>query len=226
MMTQKRNNFQWPLRLFLLLFATTVISPLPAFAEGEINPALAPQEGPVLPLVQEKQEYILNPGDRVKVTIYPQDDYIRGGEMEVSSEGNITLSLVGKVKVEGKSSVEVEKAIARILDRDYLVDPEVVIEVVEKYAAKDEKTIVLLGQVRSPGTYPFPKGERFTLLQAIALAGGFSDIANIKKLKIVRGGEEGQSQVIRANAEAIIGGRDADIELVNGDIIHVTESIF
>lgn len=180
-----------------------------------------------LSIVGEKddKEYRLQKGDRLKITIYPEDDHVKGGEMEVSSEGNITLPLMGKVTVAGKTSIEAEREIAEILDRDYLVNPEVVIEVTEKYASKTEKTVVLLGQVKTPGSQPFPKAGRFTLLQAIAVAGGFSDVANIKKIKIIRGGEE-KGQVIRANAEEIISGSKPDIELEDGDIINVAESLF
>ncbi|MCB9800111.1 MAG: polysaccharide export protein [Candidatus Omnitrophica bacterium] len=176
-------------------------------------------------ILSAEDAYILKAGDRIKITIYPDDEYLKGGEMEVSSEGNITLPLMGKVEVEGKTAIEAEREIARIIDQDYLVDPEVVIEVTEKFAAEDEKSVVLLGQIRSPGTYPFPKGERFTLLQAIALAGGFTDVANIKRIKIVRGGKE-TSELIRANAEEIISGKSPDIVLQNGDVVNVAESIF
>lgn len=176
-------------------------------------------------VLSAEDAYVLKSGDRLKITIYPDDEYLKGGEMEVSSEGNITLPLMGKVEVEGKTAIEAEREIAKIIDQDYLVDPEVVIEVTEKFAAEEEKSVVLLGQVRSPGTYPFPKGEKFTLLQAIALAGGFTDVANIKRIKIVRGGKEA-SRLIKANAEDIISGRTPDIVLENGDVVNVAESIF
>ncbi len=170
----------------------------------------------------EEDSYTVQKGDRIKVTIYPGDEYLKGGEMEVSSEGNITLPLVGKIPIAGKSVIDAEKAVARIVGADYLVDPEVVIEVL-RYK---QSSVVLLGQVRKPGTYTFPEGStRLSLLQAIALAGGFSDIANIKKIKIVRRTAD-KSRVIRANADSIISGKSQDIDLESGDVIHVMESLF
>ena len=170
----------------------------------------------------EEDSYTVQKGDRIKVTIYPGDDYLKGGEMEVSSEGNITLPLVGKIPIAGKSVIDAEKSIARIVGADYLVDPEVVIEVL-RYK---QSSVVLLGQVKKPGTYTFPEGStRLSLLQAIALAGGFSDIANIKKIKIVRKTAD-KSRIIRANAESIISGKSQDIDLESGDVIHVMESLF
>ncbi len=176
-------------------------------------------------LKPEDKEYVLQKGDKIKITIYPEDTVIKGAAMEISSEGNITLPLVGKVEVAEKSAIEAQHAIAEILERDYLVNPEVVIEVAEKFATEKDKAVVLLGQVKSPGSHPFPKNGRFTLLQAIAVAGGFSDVANIKKIKIIRGGAE-KGKVIRANADSIISGTTPDIELEDGDIINVAESIF
>jgi polysaccharide export outer membrane protein len=192
---------------------------------GIEKPAVAPSQGPLLQsgIPETEDTYLLQKGDRIKVTIYPQDEYLKGGEMEVSSEGNITLPLVGKISIAGKNVIEAEKAIARVIDADFLVDPEVVIEVLRH----KENSIVVLGQVKKPGTYTFPEGgARMTLLQAIALAGGFSDIANIKRIKIVRRVEGRKSKVIHANADAIISGKDTDVELASGDVVHVMESLF
>ena len=166
--------------------------------------------------------YILQSGDRIGIVIYPTDEYIKGGEMQVSSDGNITLPLIGKVKVSGKTLNQAEDEIAKIVDADYLVNPEVVIEILEY----KERSLVILGQVKKPGTVQFPSGEtHISLLQAISLAGGFSDIANVKKIKIVRG-TGANKQVLQANAEEIIAGQGSDIELEPGDIVHVSESLF
>ena len=168
------------------------------------------------------KEYILEASDKVNVKIFPEDQYIRGGDMQVSGDGNITLALVGKIPVAGKSVAEAEREIAKILDADYLVDPEVVIEVLQF----KEQSVIILGQVKRPGTYSFPPNtSRLTLLQAISLAGGFSDVANIKKIKLVRKAG-GENKVSRVNAEAIISGDEPDVEVESGDVVHVSESLF
>jgi protein involved in polysaccharide export with SLBB domain len=170
----------------------------------------------------ENEEYVLHAGDRVNVKIYPEDDYIKGGEMQVSSDGNITLALAGKIPVEGKTVSDAEDAIAKILDADYLVNPEVVLEVLEF----KQQSFVVLGQVKKPGTFQFPvSSTRLTLLEAISLAGGFSDIANIKKIKIIRS-KEGNKDILQANAESIMSGDSQDIPIEPGDIINVSESLF
>jgi len=167
-----------------------------------------------------EENYVLEPGDRLEIKIFPDDDYIKGGETEISTEGNVTLPLVGKIPVAGLTVIDAERAIAQVLDQDYLVNPEVVIAV-QQFKTR---SFVVLGMVNRPGTYSFPQGAtRVTLLQAVSIAGGFSEIANIKKIKIVR---QSSGEVLRANAEDIIGGRTADIELQPNDVVHVSESMF
>lgn len=202
--------------LVLALFGTS--GPAAASETGDSQAALK-----ALPPGEESSEgYLLQPGDRLTVKIYPEDEYLKGGEMEVSAEGNITLPLVGRVPVGGMTVLEAEKELVKIIDRDYIVNPEVVIDVL-KYK---KQSVVVLGQVKTPGTYEVPAGTtRVTLLQAISLAGGFSDIANIKKIKIMRT-VGGKKEVLRANAEAIIGGEEEDVELEAGDVVHVMESLF
>lgn len=170
----------------------------------------------------DTQSYNLQAGDRLTVKIYPEDEYIKGGEMEVSTEGNVTLPLVGKIPVAGKTVANAQRDIADILSRDYLVDPEVVIEVLQY----KQQTFVVLGQVRKPGTYEMPPGlTSITLLQAISIAGGFSDVANTKKIKIMRKSAN-NTQTVTANAESIMAGKESDVEIEPNDIVHVYESLF
>ncbi len=173
-------------------------------------------------LEEVKETYTLNPGDKVMIKIYPEDQYIHGGDMQISPDGNVTLPIVGKVKLQGLSAMEAARKIQVILDKDYLVQPEVIVEIM-RYK---EQSFIVLGQVRKPGTYQVPVGTSgISLLQAVSLAGGFSDVANIKKIKIVRNAD-GVKKIMRVNAEAIISGKDEDLELKAGDVVHVSESLF
>lgn len=176
--------------------------------------------------VQSSEEneslYRLQEGDRVLLKIYPEDEFIKGGEMKLGSEGVVTIPLVGKVSVAGKTIDEAQKEITDVLAKDYLVDPEVVIEVL-KYK---KHSFSVIGQVKRPGTYEISPGTKsIPLLKAVSMAGGFSDIANIKKIKVMRKAGA-SSQVLKANAEAIIGGSEPDIDLEAGDVVHVSESLF
>ena len=214
-------------RIFLFLFSLFwILSPLRA----EVTPSVTAQassgksESATSEKVTKKKVDKLEIGDRVLIKIFPEDEYIKGGEMVVSSEGDIALPLIGKIKVEGMQLVEAEREIVNLLTKDYLVNPIVVLEVT-KDVAKLTKSLSILGQVQKPGTYQMPLEDKLTLLQLISMAGGFTDVANVKKIKIIRK-EGGKVQVIHANAESIIGGKSVDIELAPDDVIHVGESLF
>ena len=190
----------------------------PPAGAGEAGKSASPET------VKKKKIEKLEVGDRVLIKIFPGDEYIKGGEMEVSSEGDITLPLIGKVKVEGLQLVEAERQIQNLLAKDYLVNPIVVVEVT-KDVLQTTRSLSILGQVQKPGTYQMPLENKLTLLQLISMAGGFTDVANVKKIKIIRK-VGGKVQVIHANAESIIGGKSVDIELAQDDVIHVGESLF
>ena len=173
----------------------------------------------------ENKEGRIKAGDRLLVKVYPEDEYIKGGEMQVSSEGEITLNIIGKVKVDGKKVAEAEQELVGIIGKDYLVNPIVVIELVKKTGDEEKRTLAILGQVQKPGSYEIPPDQKLTLLKLVSMAGGFTEIANVKKIKVIRKDKE-KTKVLRANAESIISGSDPDIELEQGDVVHVAESFF
>ncbi len=192
-----------------------------------IEAAEKPEAAP--PAAEEKAEikdseknYKIQAGDKLNIKIFPEDQYIKGGEVQVSPEGNIILGLLGKVNVTGLSIPAAVKMLEELIDKDYLADPEVSIEIMES----KQKSFVILGQIKKPGTMQFPAGSTsVTLLEAISMAGGFSDIANVKKIKILRQ-EGGSKRTLSANAEAIIGGGEPDVQIQEGDVINVSESLF
>lgn len=178
--------------------------------------------------VTRKKVEKIEVGDRVTVKIYPEDQYIKGGDMEVSSEGTITLPLLGRVTVQDLTIRQAEQKITEALAKDYLVNPVVVVEVADRIVEKKEqakKGLSILGQVQKPGSYDFPPEGKMTLLEVISKAGGFTDVANTKNIKIVRK-KNGKANAIHANAESIIAGKDPDVELEPDDVIHVGESFF
>lgn len=174
--------------------------------------------------VKTKKTHLIEVGDRLKVKVYPEDEFIKGAEVEVSTEGTITLSLLGKIQVQGMKVSEAEKEITKQLE-EYLVSPVVVVEVSERIDEKEKRSVSVLGSVQKPGSYEIPLEGKLTLLKVISLAGGFSDVANVKNIKVIRK-EGGKTHVIHANAEAIISGKEPDIDLKPEDVIHVGESFF
>lgn len=194
----------------------------PAVFEGQGSNTTLPQKQEVA------LDYKILVGDRLNVKIYPEDQYVKGGIMQVSSEGNITLPLVGKVKVVDKTLVEAGQDLAKIIDADYLVNAEVVIEMVESIMKSSERKrkVIALGQVRRPGSYELPpEKEKITLLELVSLAGGFTEIANVKKIKVIYR-KNGQKQTENINGESVMSGAAPDVELGDGDVVNVSESVF
>ena len=209
-------------------------APVPADTEiptpDSVNSASEETSGTESGKVLKKKVTKIDVGDKVTVKIYPEDQYIKGATMEVSSEGTITLPLLGRINVQGLAILEAEKKITDILSKDYLVNPIVVVEVADRIRIIEKKEIVkrslsVLGQVQKPGPYDFPPSGKMTLLELISKAGGFTDVANAKNIKIIRKKND-KTLAIRANAESIIGGKDPDVELEPDDVIHVGESFF
>ncbi len=171
-----------------------------------------------------RKAHRLEVGDKLRIKIYPEDQYIKGGDTEVSGEGTVTLPLLGRIQVAGLPLTDAEREITRLLAEDYLVNPVVVIELLTG-GAEGKLTVSVLGQVKKPGPVDYPVDKKPTLLEVISMAGGFSEIANTKKIKVIRK-TQGRTQVIHANAESIISGKDSDVEIEPDDIIHVGESFF
>ncbi len=85
-------------------------------------------------------------------------------------------------------------------------------------------TIFCLGQVKNPGALTFKDSERITLLTAIARAGGLSERAS-SKVRIKRQGKGGREVELQADYKRIVAGKDRDVELEDGDILIVKESL-
>lgn len=160
-------------------------------------------------------------GDVTILHVVPGKEFEKDLELTVNLDGEILVPLVGWVKVENLTTPEAEGEIRKRLDKDYLVNPSVSVRVKET----NSRAVVLLGQLKKPGTYEFGSTGKMTLLEAVAKAEGFTDIANLKNVKVVRTGPDGQ-QTIKVNAEKVLSGEAADVELQEGDLVTVPESIF
>ena len=168
----------------------------------------------------KEEEYFISPNDTLKIEVYPDSELSRG--VTVGKDGIVKLPLLGELKVEGLSVLDLEKKLTKLLAKDYLVNPQVEIRVEQFHTL----SVSVLGEVKSPGSYKLQSDEGgTTLLEAIAMAGGFTEVANIKKIKIIRM-EDKQKKVYKINAENIIKGEKKDIRLKPNDVIVVEQSWF
>jgi polysaccharide export outer membrane protein len=129
---------------------------------------------------------------------------------------------VQTISLKGKTARQAEKIIKDAYDKDFLVNPQVSVNVV-KYA---ERSVNVIGQVGKPDRVPFPQEKGLTILEAIALAGGQTRLADLKKVKLTRKHENGDTVVEEIDVDALMkrGGKDA-VQLQKDDVIFVPERI-
>ena len=172
-----------------------------ALCSGNILPA-----SNVRAAVVDIPVYTLGAGDRVKVSVFGETDL--SGEFEISGTGKIALPLVGKVRATGLSLKQLETEITRLLKDGYLKKPRVNVEVV------NYRPFYILGEVKRPGSYSYVNG--MTVLNAVALGGGFTYRAQKGRMTIRRGDDK-----IEENRPV----KPEDVVLP-GDIIRVPERFF
>ncbi len=164
--------------------------------------------------------YKLQPMDLLKVQVYQEPELDR--EVRVSRGRTIVLPLIGTVDVKSRTLNETEQLIVDLYNRDYLVNPQVNITVLE-YAPR---TVNILGAVNTPGSVPIPPERELTLLEAVARCGGFSRLANRGKVSLTRVLSNGETENYTVNADQIMsgdGGRRWAMQ--NGDVIYVPERV-
>ncbi|MDX2080426.1 MAG: polysaccharide biosynthesis/export family protein [Terrimicrobiaceae bacterium] len=161
--------------------------------------------------------YRLRPGDVVVLEVF-QEPYMTTRQ-RILDDGTISVGLIGRVRIAGETVARAAEIVAAKLDATQLVNPQVNISV-ESYSPR---RFVVWGQVRAPGSYVIPAEEHLTLPQAIAMAGGNSDIGDPRRVTITRRDASGQSRRISINALS----PEADQFYVReGDVIRVAETIF
>ncbi len=150
--------------------------------------------------------YRLGPGDQIKVTVFRHEDL--SGEFELDGEGYFALPLVGEIKGGGRVARELENDIETAFkDGGYLVNPQVGLEVL------NYRPFYILGEVNQPGSYPYVNG--MTIINAVALAGGYTYRASQGGISLQRGGSNGKKLSAGPTTQVL-----------PGDIISVPERFF
>lgn len=150
--------------------------------------------------------YALGAGDKLRITVYNEPDL--SGEFEVNGEGYVSVPLLGQIRVLGQTTNEVQTLLTQKYGKDYLVNPSVSIEVT------NYRPFFIIGEVNRPGGYPYVNG--MTIINAVALAGGYTPRANHDRIKIKHGNE----------ASAAEHEVKEDSAVLPGDVIEVPERFF
>jgi protein involved in polysaccharide export with SLBB domain len=161
--------------------------------------------------------YVLSANDQVAVEVFGEDDLRSNGRL--NGEGNLSVPLIGSVHMAGLTLSQAASRLTELYARDYLVNPKVNVMLIG-YA---KRRFTMLGQINRPGSYEMPDGspQGIDLLEAIAMAGGYTRIAAPEKVSIRRG-----NQVLRVDAKRQAKGSHSAFTVVPGDTVTVGESIF
>ena len=160
-------------------------------------------------------DYEVGPGDVIEVAVYGNDDLSR--IPTVQTNGSISLPLLGEVQVAGLTIAEVQRKITNLLEKDYLVKPQVEVKVREYQS----QYVSVVGEVNSPGRKPI-RG-RMRLIDALLESGGFKATASAEVM-ITRpeGTFEGEKKSITVRISSAASLQDQinlELPLRNGDII-------
>lgn len=158
------------------------------------------------PASEDIAAYTLGSGDKVRVTVFGHEDL--SGEFEVDGSGNVSLPLIRNIKAEGLTVRQLEQVIIERLSPDYLINPSVSVEVL------NYRPFYIYGEVTKPGSYPFVNG--MTVVNAVAMAGGFTYRARTGSVRIVRANDPQRKQMTA----------DKDTPVLPGDVIEVPERYF
>jgi polysaccharide export outer membrane protein len=212
---QNRGSEKKAVRLLMWLFLIAVLSSV-AMAQTAAAPAATPAAKPADAASSgvRPESYVIGAEDVISVYVWKEPDMSKA--VPVRPDGMISLPLVGEVKAAGYTPVQLQGVLADAMKK-YVSDPQVTV-VVEKIASL---SFNIVGEVSHPGYFPLTR--RMTVLDAVAMAGGFKDFAKTKKVYVLRMGPNGTEQRLPFNYNEVIKGKNPqqNIELQPRDTIVV-----
>jgi polysaccharide biosynthesis/export protein len=156
-------------------------------------------------------DYRLGAGDKLRIEVYKDPQLSQS--LQIRPDGKITMPLIGDVAAVGLTPLELRDRLSTML-KDYVTNPVVTVIVQEAVASN----VYVMGEVNKPG--PLALSGPMTVLQALAMAGGFKDFANTKDIRVLRRTATGVD-TIRFNYREAMKGSGKPIYLRSGDTIIV-----
>jgi len=182
------------------------------------TPAVASTEAPTAAATATSPEYTVGPGDVLDVVVFDNPDLSRTPTVQPS--GVIALPLVGEIAVAGLSVGEIQRKLTTLLERDYLVDPQVEVRVKEFQS----QFVIVLGEVNSPGRKVLRGRTR--LIDLLVDSGGFrptasGDVSIVRREGTFAGGSDTLGMHIGSSAMSPQDRINLEVQLRNGDMITV-----
>ena len=166
----------------------------------------------------EPGEILIGAGDLLQVSVFEAKELDK--TVRVSSRGFVSLPLVGEIKINGLTAIEVEEKIEDMYKSRFIKNPHVSIFVEEQISQR----ITLVGQFKKPGTYDYLSNQR--LLDVIALGGGLSELAGqivqVRRTRYVQG--EPNTFIVDLDRLIKEGNVELNIRLNGGDVLFIPEA--
>lgn len=160
--------------------------------------------------------FVLGPGDKIELTIF-YGTKEQKATYTLDAGGQMEVQFIGTVSAAGKDSSVVKEEIQKRLADGYLNNPVVSLNVVEINSLK----LSVFGQVAKNGTVKFTPG--MTIVEAIALSGGFSPLARKNMVQVTRKVDGGKKQTYNIPVELIAEGKRPNFPMMPGDEVFVPE---
>lgn len=165
--------------------------------------------------------YQLSGNDSIVVEVFGEEDLKTAARL--NAEGMVSLPLIGSVHLGGLTLTQATARVTELYAKDYLVHPKVNVSLLS-YA---KRRFTVLGQVNRPGSFEMPETSPggIDLLEAIAIAGGYTRIAAPERISVRRNTGKGD-QLLRVDGKKLARGEGGGFKVQSGDTITVGESIF
>jgi polysaccharide export outer membrane protein len=164
------------------------------------------------PVSNQPDPYTIGSDDVIDVLVWKEPQL--SGRVRVASDGNITMPLIGQIVAAGQTIDQIQQELANKLSR-FVHDPKVTVRLYNPAS----QAFYALGEVTKPGRYPLMSGE--VLSQALATAGGLTEYANLRKIKIIRRTTDSQVEITVNYSDVAKGDLSADVPLQRADTIMV-----
>ena len=198
------------LKAFVVIFALLVPGALVGLA-GAQQAAVRPQ--PIAAPMPVAPDYVIGPEDLLLVSVWKNETLSR--QLPVRPDGKISMPLLHDIDAAGLTPLQLRDKIAKAL-AEYMPNPEVSVTVLEVRSYR----VSVLGEVQRPGVLQLKAPT--TVLEALAMAGGFRDFASPSKIIIFRKDEKGETRRLRFNYNRAVGGAgEENLTLRSGDVVVV-----
>lgn len=189
-------------------------SPPPAPAAAVADKQAGEKSGEGSRAAHSDSSYVIGADDVLAINVWKEPEVSRA--VPVRSDGKISLPLVGELMAGGQTPLQLEQEITKRL-QNYISEPEVTVIVQDSKSQR----INILGMVAKPGSYLLTGSA--TVLDAIAMAGGFKDFAKQKSIYVLRANSDGTQKRISFNYKEVIKGKNPEqnIRLQAGDTVVV-----